>query len=120
MCSHSIHLHVESWKRNLCDAALLQECHVNHTWHNLLFYFNHQHGHVYQPIAVQLCKSQSHDTFGVLLEAGGGGWGGAICSHPNEIDVPPSISVGTAAEEAQRAGTHSGLVDISLLLSRLN
>ena len=28
----------------------------------------------------------------------------SICTLPNEIDVPPSISVGTAREGAQRAG----------------
>lgn len=73
----------------------------------IFFYFNHQRSHVYQPIAVQLCKSHSHDTLRVLLEAVGsrGGGGTSICTRPNEIDVPPSISVGTAGEEAQHAGT---------------
>lgn len=44
------------YKKDLSDAPPLQECHVNHTWHNLFFSLNQQCGHVYQPIAVRLCK----------------------------------------------------------------
>lgn len=43
-------------KKDLSDAPPLQECHVNHTWHSLFFFLNHQCGRVYQPIAVRLCK----------------------------------------------------------------
>lgn len=48
----------------------------------IFFYFNHQRSHVYQPIAVQLCKSHSHDTLRVLLEAVGSRGGGGLLSVP--------------------------------------
>ncbi len=66
----NINLHTQSFKY-LPDTAPMRDCHVNHIWRNLSFFL--QSGHVYQPIAMQLCKSQSHDTLRVILEARGGG-----------------------------------------------
>ena len=60
---------MQSWKY----IAPMWEYHVNHTWHDLLFLYIYIYlhcSHVYQPIAMQLCRSPSHDTLRVVLEAG--------------------------------------------------
>lgn len=68
-----------------------------------IIFFYLQRGHVNLPIAMQLCKSQYHDTLRAVMEAGRRGT--SVRTLPYEINVPPSISVGTARDEAQHAGT---------------
>lgn len=67
-----------------------------------IIFFYLQRSHVNLPIAMQLCKSQYHDTLRAMEEAGRGA---SIATLPYEIIVPSSISVGTAREEAQNAAT---------------
>lgn len=55
---------------------------------------------------MRLCKEQFHET--LSMWTGGGGLATLLSvPTPNEIDLPPSISVGTGTEEAHHAGTRS-------------
>lgn len=96
---------MQSWKK-ISDAAPLRECHVNRTWHNLFFILIISAVTFISQLQCNYANRNPMTHWECCWrqwEAGGGGT--SICTRPNEIDVPPSISVGTAGEEAQHAGT---------------
>lgn len=91
-------------EEDLCGASSLQECHVNHTWHDLFLFLIIS---AVMFISQLQCDYANSNPMKHRVCGQRGGGPGKLLSvpTPNEIDLPPSISVGTGTEEAHHAGT---------------